>query len=47
MRHWHRLLREVVDDPSWEAFTDRLDVGLDSLIWGVVTLLILLFDDYM
>ncbi|KFO70134.1 hypothetical protein N303_05377, partial [Cuculus canorus] len=32
VRHWHRLLREVVDVPSLEEFKARLDVALSSLI---------------
>ena len=30
--HWNRLLKEVVDAPSLEAFKDRLDVALGSLV---------------
>jgi len=30
--HWNRLPKEVVDDPSLEAFKARLDVALGSLV---------------
>ena len=30
--HWNRLPKEVVDAPSLEAFTARLDVALGSLV---------------
>ena len=30
--HWNRLLKEVVDAPSLEAFKARLDVALGSLV---------------
>ena len=36
--HWHRLPKEVVDDPSLEAFKARLDVALGSLVWWLATL---------
>ena len=36
--HWNRLLKEVVDAPSLEAFKARLDVALGSLVWWLVTL---------
>ncbi|KFZ57187.1 hypothetical protein N321_07865, partial [Antrostomus carolinensis] len=32
VRHWNRLPREVVNDPSPEAFKARLDGALGSLI---------------
>ena len=32
VRHWNRLLREVVDAPSVEAFKDRLDGALSNLV---------------
>lgn len=32
MKHWKRLLREVVDDPSLETFRVRLGRTLSSLI---------------
>ncbi|KFQ81755.1 hypothetical protein N337_12321, partial [Phoenicopterus ruber ruber] len=32
MRHWNRLPREVVDDPSLEVFTARLDGALSNLV---------------
>ena len=38
--HWNRLLEEVVDAPSLEAFTARLDVALGSLVWWLATLCI-------
>ena len=36
--HWNGLPKEVVDDPSLEAFKARLDVALGSLVWWLVTL---------
>jgi len=36
--HWNRLLKEVVDAPSLEAFKARLDVALGSLVWWLATL---------
>ncbi|KAK4831147.1 hypothetical protein QYF61_015450 [Mycteria americana] len=32
VRHWHRLLREVVDDPSLEVFKIRFSCLLDSCL---------------
>ncbi|KFR17358.1 hypothetical protein N306_03823, partial [Opisthocomus hoazin] len=32
VRHWTRLPREVVDDPSLEVFKARLDGALSSLV---------------
>ena len=32
-RPWHRLSREVVDDPTLEALKARLDGALGSLSW--------------
>ena len=32
VRHWHRLPREVVDDPSLEVFKARLDGALSNLL---------------
>ncbi|KGL88065.1 hypothetical protein N301_03706, partial [Charadrius vociferus] len=32
VRHWHRLPREVVEDPSLEVFKARLDVALGNLV---------------
>jgi len=32
VKHWNRLLREVVDDPSVETFKVWLDGALSNLI---------------
>jgi len=32
VKHWHKLLREVVDGPSLETFQVRLDKALSNLI---------------
>ncbi|KFM06285.1 hypothetical protein AS27_02240, partial [Aptenodytes forsteri] len=32
VRHWNRLLREVVDAPSLEVFKARLDGALSNLV---------------
>ncbi|KFV18736.1 hypothetical protein N340_02939, partial [Tauraco erythrolophus] len=32
VKHWNRLLREVVDVPSLEVFEARLDEALSNLI---------------
>ncbi|KFP20900.1 hypothetical protein Z169_05967, partial [Egretta garzetta] len=32
VKHWNRLLREVVEAPSLEAFKARLDGALSNLI---------------
>ncbi|KFV16778.1 hypothetical protein N340_14266, partial [Tauraco erythrolophus] len=32
VRHWNRLLREVVDAPSLELFKARLDGALSNLV---------------
>ncbi|KFR08704.1 hypothetical protein Y956_01083, partial [Nipponia nippon] len=32
VRHWHRLPREAVDDPSLEVFKARLDGALSNLV---------------
>ena len=37
---WHRLRREVVDSPSLETFTARLDRALSDLIWLKMSLII-------
>jgi len=31
VRHWNRLLREVVDAPSLETFKAKVDQALDNL----------------
>ena len=36
--HWNRLLKEVVNAPSLQAFKVRLDVALGSLVWWLATL---------
>jgi len=33
VRHWHRLLRKVVDAPSLETFKARLGGALSNLVW--------------
>ena len=35
---WNGLPKEVVDAPSLEAFTARLDEALGSLVWWLATL---------
>lgn len=32
VRHWHRLLKEVVDAPSLEVLKARLDGSLGKLV---------------
>jgi len=32
VRHWNRLLRDVVDVPSLEPFKTRLDKALSNLM---------------
>jgi len=32
MRHWNRLPREAVNDPTLEAFKARLDGALSNLV---------------
>ena len=34
VRHWNRLLREVVDSPSWEMFKKHGDVALRDVVSG-------------
>ena len=38
VRHWNRLLREVVDVPSLQAFKARLDEALSNLVYREVHL---------
>jgi len=38
VKHWNRFPKEVVDDPSEEAFKARLDVALGNLVWWLATL---------
>ena len=38
VRHWNRLPREVVDEPSLESFKAGLYEILVSLIWWLATL---------
>lgn len=38
VRHWHRLLKEVVDAPSLEVHKARLDGALGKLIWWEMSL---------
>jgi len=37
MKHWHRLLRDVVGLPPLEALKARLDRAPGSLSWWVST----------
>ena len=34
VRHWHRLLRAVVESPSLEMFREHGDVALRDLVSG-------------
>ena len=34
IKHWNRLLGEMVESPSLEIFKTQLDRGLDNLNWG-------------
>jgi len=45
VRHWHRLLSDVVDAPSMETFKARLDQALGSLMELCMSLLTA--EDYM
>ena len=38
VRHWNRLLREALDDPSLEASKARLDGVLSHLVWWEASL---------
>ena len=38
VRHWNKLLREVVDAPSLEVLKARLDGALSNLVWWKVSL---------
>lgn len=38
VRHWHRLLKEVVDAPSLEVLKARLDGSLGKLVWWEMSL---------
>jgi len=40
VKHWSRLLREVVDAPSLETFKVRLDKAWNNMIQLKVSLLI-------
>ena len=47
--HWNRLLKEVVDATSLDAFNARLDMALGSLVWWLAILHMaggLKLDDY-
>jgi len=39
VKHWHRLPREAVADPSLEVFKARLDGALSTLVWWKMSLL--------
>jgi len=39
VKHWNRLLREVVNAPSLQIFKARLDAALSSLIKLKISLL--------
>lgn len=38
MWHWHRLPREAMAAPSLEVFQTRLDMALNNLVQGKVSL---------
>jgi len=40
VKHWLRLSREVVDDPSLETFKVRLDRALSNLVELKMSLLV-------
>ena len=33
VRHWHRLHREVVESPSLEIVTKKIDVVQRNMVW--------------
>jgi len=39
VKHWNRLLRQVVEAPSLQTFQARLDRALSNLIWLKMSLL--------
>jgi len=39
VKHWNRLLRDVVEAPSLETFKARLDGALSNLVWLKLSLL--------
>jgi len=39
VKHWNRLPREAVDDPSLEVFKARLGGALSNLVWRKTFLL--------
>jgi len=39
VKHWHRLVREVVETPFLETFQVRLDGALSNLVWLKMSLL--------
>jgi len=39
VKHWNKLLMEVVEAPSLETFKARLDGALSNLVWLKMSLL--------